>query len=143
MRKTVLASRGAGPRSQSRERDDLGQKRRGHVLPDCLPEVRGRRYFQLRHAGASRTINRLDERPIAERSRALALTCANCGNDRNFQVKTVQMHVVHLEDERVEVSDEGRPAVLEVLCDECENPINFEEFEEALRREVMLTIGAR
>ena len=81
--------------------------------------------------------------PIAGRSRALALTCANCGNDRNFQVKTVQMHVVHLEDDRVEVSDEGRPAVLEVLCDECENPINFEEFEDALRREVLLTIGAR
>jgi 5-methylcytosine-specific restriction endonuclease McrA len=103
----------------------------------------GSEYFQLRRAGASRTIKRLDDRPIAERSRALALTCANCGNDRNFQVKTVQMHVVHLEDERVEVSDEGRPAVLEVLCDECENPINFEEFEDALRREVMLTIGAR
>jgi 5-methylcytosine-specific restriction endonuclease McrA len=103
----------------------------------------GVKYFQLRRAGASRTIKRLDDRPIAERSRALALTCANCGNDRNFQVKTVQMHVVHLEDERVEVSDEGRPAVLEVLCDECENPINFEEFEDALRREVMLTIGAR
>jgi 5-methylcytosine-specific restriction endonuclease McrA len=118
-------------------------ERRGHVVPGPLPEVRGRRYFQLRDAGASRTINCLDERPIAERSRALALTCANCGNDRNFQVKTVQMHVVHLEDERVEVSDEGRPAVLEVLCDECENPINFEEFEDALRREVMLTIGAR
>ena len=72
--------------------------------------------------GPSRTINCLNDRPSAERSRALALTCANCGNDRNFQVKTVQMHVVHLEDDRVEVSDEGRPAVLEVLCDECENP---------------------
>jgi 5-methylcytosine-specific restriction endonuclease McrA len=108
-----------------------------------LPGCSWGQYFQLRRAGASRTIKRLDDWPIAERSRALALTCANCGNDRNFQVKTVQMHVVHLEDERVEVSDEGRPAVLEVLCDECENPINFEEFEDALRREVMLTIGAR
>ena len=75
--------------------------------------------------------------------RRVSLTCPNCGNDRNFQVKTVQMHVVRLEDSRVEVSDEGRPAVLEVLCDECENPLNFEEFEDALRREVLLTIGAR
>jgi len=114
----------------------------GLVPRGCCAGARDR-IFHCAAARASRTINRLNDRPIAERSRALALTCPNCGNDRNFQVKTVQMHVVHLEDERVEVSDEGRPAVLEVLCDECENPLNFEEFEDALRREVMLTIGAR
>ena len=34
----------------------------------------------------------------------MTLTCPICGNDRNFQVKTLQMHVVHLEDGRVEVS---------------------------------------
>ena len=62
----------------------------------------------------------------------MTLTCPNCGNDRNFQVKTLQMHVVHLEDGRVEVSDESRPAVLEVLCDECESALNFEEFENPL-----------
>jgi hypothetical protein len=73
----------------------------------------------------------------------VTLTCPNCGNDRNFQVKTLQMHVVHLEDGRVEVSDESRPAVLEVLCDECESALNFEEFEDPLRKEVLLTIGAR
>lgn len=73
----------------------------------------------------------------------VTLTCPNCGNDRNFQVKTLQMHVVHLEDGRVEVSEESRPAVLEVLCDECESALNFEEFEDTLRKEVLLTIGAR
>jgi hypothetical protein len=74
----------------------------------------------------------------------VTLTCPNCGNDRNFLVKTLQMHVVHLEDgNRVEVSEESRPAVLEVLCDECESELNFEEFEETLRKEVLLTIGAR
>ena len=73
----------------------------------------------------------------------MALTCPSCGNDRNFLVKTLQMHVVHLEDSRVEVSEESRPAVLEVLCDECDTALNFEEFEDALRREVLLTIGAR
>jgi hypothetical protein len=73
----------------------------------------------------------------------VALTCPNCGNDRNFQVKTVQMHVVHLDDGRVEVSDEGRPIVLEVLCDECETALNLEEFGDEVRREVLLTIGAR
>jgi hypothetical protein len=71
------------------------------------------------------------------------LTCPNCGNDRNFLVKTLQMHVVHLEDGRVEVTEETQPAVFEVLCDECETALKFEDFEDTLRKEVLLTIGAR
>ena len=71
------------------------------------------------------------------------MTCPNCGNARNFQVKTLQMHVVQLDDGRVEVSEESRPAVFEVLCDECETALDFEQVEDALRREVLLTIGAR
>ena len=39
----------------------------------------------------------------------MALTCPSCGNDRNFLVKTLQMHIVRLDDARVEVNDEGRP----------------------------------
>ena len=73
----------------------------------------------------------------------MTLTCPNCGNDRNFLVKTLQMHVVNVEGGRVEVSEESRPAVFEVLCDECETTLKFEEFEEALRKEVLLTLGAR
>jgi RNase P subunit RPR2 len=73
----------------------------------------------------------------------VALTCPSCGNDQNFLVKTLQMHVVHLEDSRVEVSEEGRPAVLEVQCDECETALNFDEVDEAVRRELLLTLGAR
>ena len=73
----------------------------------------------------------------------VSLTCPNCGNDQNFLVKTLQMHVVHLDDSRVEVSEEGRPAVLEVLCDECETALNLEEMDEALRKELLLTLGAR
>lgn len=73
----------------------------------------------------------------------MTLTCPNCGNDRNFQVKTLQMHVVSIDNGRVEVSEESRPAVFEVLCDECEAELKFEEFEDTLRKEVLLTIGAR
>ena len=40
----------------------------------------------------------------------MTLTCPNCGNDRNFLVKTLQMHVVNVEGGRVEVSEESRPA---------------------------------
>jgi hypothetical protein len=74
---------------------------------------------------------------------AVALTCPNCGNDQNFLVKTLQMHVVHLDDSRVEVSEEGRPAVLELLCDECETALSIDEIEDGLRKELLLTLGAR
>jgi hypothetical protein len=73
----------------------------------------------------------------------MPLTCPSCGNNRNFLVKTLQMHVVHLDDTRVEVNDEGRPAVIEVLCDECETALKFEEFDDAIRKEMLLTLGAR
>ena len=73
----------------------------------------------------------------------VALTCPSCGNDQNFLVKTLQMHVVHLDDSRVEVSEEGRPAVLELLCDECETALKLEELDENLRKELLLTLGAR
>ena len=73
----------------------------------------------------------------------MALTCPSCGNDQNFLVKTLQIHVVHLEDSRVEVSEEGRPQVLEVLCDECETALNFDEVDETIQKELRLTIGAR
>ncbi|MBM3819038.1 MAG: hypothetical protein FJW14_08485 [Acidimicrobiia bacterium] len=73
----------------------------------------------------------------------MALTCPNCGNDQNFLVKTLQMHVVHLDDSRVEVSEEGRPQVLEVLCDECEKELSIDEMDDAIRKELLLTLGAR
>ena len=73
----------------------------------------------------------------------MPLTCPNCGNTRNFLVKTLQMHVVQLDDSHVEVSEESKPGVIEVLCDECETTLNFEDAEEAIRKEVLLTLGAR
>ena len=43
----------------------------------------------------------------------MALTCPSCGNDQNFLVKTLQMHIVQLRDSRVEANEEGRPAVFD------------------------------
>jgi hypothetical protein len=109
------------------------------------PFLACKRIFTLRQALLSHKITFLGSSARSARSKEsyVALTCPNCGNDRNFLVKTLQMHVVHLEDGRVEVSEESRPAVLEVLCDECESALKFEEFEDTLRKEVLLTIGAR
>ena len=73
----------------------------------------------------------------------VALTCPSCGNDQNFLVKTLQMHVVRLDDSRLDISEEGRPAVLEVLCDECETALNLDDIDEAVRKELLLTLGAR
>lgn len=79
---------------------------------------------------------------IQEETR-VALTCPSCGNDQNFLVKTLQMHVVHLDESRVEASEEGRPAVIEVLCDECETALAIEDIDDAVRKELLLTLGAR
>jgi hypothetical protein len=84
-----------------------------------------------------------DIEDIGGRSPIMALTCPNCGNGRNFLVKTLQMHVVRLEDGQVDVVEEGRPAVLEVLCDECDAAMNFDEVDETVRKEVLLTLGAK
>lgn len=73
----------------------------------------------------------------------MALTCPNCGNSRNFLIKTLQVHVVQIEGERVEVAEEGRPGVIECLCDECDTTLTFDEVEDALRKEILLTLGAR
>ena len=73
----------------------------------------------------------------------MALTCPSCGNDQNFLVKTLQMHIVHVEDSRVEVSEEGRPYVQELLCDECATALSLAEVDEAVRKELLLTLGAR
>ena len=73
----------------------------------------------------------------------VALTCPSCGNDQNFLVKTLQMHVVHFEGSRVDASEEGKPAVLEVLCDECDTAVKLEEVDDAVRKELLLTLGAR
>jgi predicted RNA-binding protein associated with RNAse of E/G family len=50
---------------------------------------------------------------------------------------------VKLDDTRVKVTDERPPDVLEVLCDGSDTALDFDEVEDALRREVLLTIGAR
>ncbi len=73
----------------------------------------------------------------------MPLSCPSCGNEKNFLVKTLQMHVVHMEDSRVEVSEESRPAVFELLCDECEAALTLDELEDDVRKEMLLTLGAR
>jgi exosome complex RNA-binding protein Csl4 len=73
----------------------------------------------------------------------VALTCPNCGNTRTFLVETLQMHVVQVDGDRVDVAEEGRPGVIECLCDECDTTLVFDEIEDGTRREILLATGAR
>ena len=74
----------------------------------------------------------------------LALTCPNCGNSENFLAKTLQMHLLRVSDGLVQPpQEEGRPALVEVLCDECDSTVDLAALDEASRRELLLTLGAR
>jgi hypothetical protein len=73
----------------------------------------------------------------------MALTCPTCGNARSFLFKTAQMHVLEMKDGRVDVSEESRPTVFEVLCDQCDAELAFEDLDDETRREVLLALGAQ
>ena len=72
----------------------------------------------------------------------MPLTCPSCGNQEQFLIKTAQVHVVRVQDGRVEVADETRPTVFEVLCDRCDAEMDLDACDEALRKEVLLNLGA-
>src|SRR6187551_2310936 len=124
------------------------------MMPDSAPEIcgiRGAITFRSAQSAILHCARRMapikskvgEKRLTTKEETRVALTCPSCGNDQNFLVKTLQMHVVHVEDSRVEVSEEGRPYVQELLCDECETALNLDEVDEAVRKELMLTLGAR
>jgi hypothetical protein len=39
--------------------------------------------------------------------------------------------------------EEGRPALVELLCDECDSSVDLDGLEEGTRRDLLLTLGAR
>jgi hypothetical protein len=53
------------------------------------------------------------------------------------------MHVVYIDGENIDTAEEDRPAVLELLCDECENELNIDDLNDSFRKELLLTLGAR
>jgi hypothetical protein len=74
----------------------------------------------------------------------LSLTCPNCGNAENFLVKTLQMHLLRVADGQLQPPlEEGRPALVELLCDECDGTLDLDTLDEAARRELLMTLGVR
>jgi hypothetical protein len=74
----------------------------------------------------------------------LSLTCPNCGNAENFLVKTLQMYLLRVTDGQLQPpSEEGRPALVEVLCDECDSTVDLAGLDDGDRRDLMTSLGAR
>ena len=48
----------------------------------------------------------------------MGLTCPNCGNEKSFLAKTLQVHVVQAGGAELELSEQTPPALLELLCDD-------------------------
>lgn len=74
----------------------------------------------------------------------MSLTCPNCGNSETFLAKTLQMHLLRVTEGQLQpAQEEGRPALVEVLCDECDATVDLEAADEASRRDLLATLGAR
>jgi len=74
----------------------------------------------------------------------MSLTCPSCGNGEIFLAKTLQMQLVRVADNQLQPpQEEGRPALVELLCDECDSAIDLDALDEETRRDLMVTLGAR
>ena len=74
----------------------------------------------------------------------MSLTCPNCGNSEIFLAKTLQMHLLRVNEGQLQpAQEEGRPALVELLCDECESSVDLDVLDEETRRELLTTLGAR
>ena len=54
------------------------------------------------------------------------------------------MHLLRVSDGQLQPpQEEGRPALVEVLCDECDSTVDLDGLDENCRRELLVTLGAR
>ena len=54
------------------------------------------------------------------------------------------MHLLRVSEGQIQPpQEEGRPALVEVLCDECDSTVDLDGLDEGSRRELLVTLGAR
>ena len=74
----------------------------------------------------------------------MALTCPDCGNSKSFQVKTIEIRTLTVE-ESGSVSSEPvlAPDLLEMLCDACESEtaVDLNTLDADQRRKILREFG--
>ncbi|HIC58355.1 MAG TPA: hypothetical protein EYO94_13215 [Acidobacteria bacterium] len=76
----------------------------------------------------------------------MSLICADCGNKKSFQIKTIQITAIEVveagESPRFDPKDEGNvePTVLELLCEECESSVDLDTLSAGDRQKLRLAI---
>ena len=59
-------------------------------------------------------------------------------------MKTLQMQLLRISDGQFQPpQEEGRPALVEVLCDECDATVDLDGLDPTTRRDLLGTLGAR
>jgi hypothetical protein len=54
------------------------------------------------------------------------------------------MHLLRVADGQFQPpQEEGRPALVEVLCDECDGTVDLDALDESSRRDLLTSLGAR
>jgi hypothetical protein len=54
------------------------------------------------------------------------------------------MHLLRVADTQLQPpQEEGRPALVELLCDECDSSLDLDSLDDSTNRELRLTLGAR
>ena len=77
----------------------------------------------------------------------MSLICADCGNKKSFQIKTIQITAIEVveagESPRFDPKDEGNvePTVLELLCEECEFSVDLDTLSAGDRQKLRLAIS--
>lgn len=77
----------------------------------------------------------------------MPLICADCGNEKGFQIKTIQITAIEVvnagESPRFDPKDEGNvePTVLELLCEECESSVDLDTLSAADRQKLRLAVS--
>jgi len=77
----------------------------------------------------------------------MSLICADCGNEKSFQIKTIQITAIDVveagESPRFDPKDEGNvePTVLELLCEECESSVDLDTLSAVDRQKLRLAVS--
>ena len=77
----------------------------------------------------------------------MSLICSDCGNDKSFQIKTIQITAIEVveagDNPRFDPKDEGNvePTVLELLCEECESSVDLDTLSAGDRQKLRLAVS--